>query len=263
MFATINGGGIVVTGTAGLASDNSDPAYGDGSAGAGVQSFTTQLIVHHAYYDDPAVTITGTTNFPIGNNTIVYRAFDMEGNNASCTISVEIADTEPPVINVSTCVDVQASTDPNVWFGTSDACSWVQPIYGSDAANVAACQDAGASCEYNASTQVCANPGYVGGVLLPTVTASDNSGAARVDIVPYLPNGSAITSSSGLPIGPTVLTFVAYDEGTPLPNSDACNVTVLVIDTQVPWISCPANITNAGPSPLRLSYTQLHTNYGR
>ena len=45
-----------------------DPGYGDGSAGSGVQVVTTQLIVHHAYYDDPAVTITGTTNFPIGNN---------------------------------------------------------------------------------------------------------------------------------------------------------------------------------------------------
>ena len=55
------------------------------------------------------------------NGSIVYTAFDMEGNNASCTISVEIADTEPPVINASTCVDV---TGPRIPCRNASRIAW-------------------------------------------------------------------------------------------------------------------------------------------
>ena len=52
-----------------------------------------------------------------------------------------------------------------------------------------------------------------------------------------------VTAGTQFPIGPTQLTFVAYDEGEPS-NTDSCNLTVTVLDHQVnpqnkPYLSSP------------------------
>jgi hypothetical protein len=254
MYATIAGGGVTIAGVAGLATDNSDQAYG--GPGAGIASVTRHLIVHRRFAaDDPPVVLTNTTQLPIGTQTVVYTAFDQQGNNVSCSISVSISDVSAPVINRNSCVNTVGLTNPNAHYGTTDPCNWVQNIYGSETAMAAACAAAstsGYTCTFspasNSTLASCANAAFTGGVVLPTIAATDNSGVAKVRIVPRLADGTPVTAATQFPIGQTVLFFMAVDQGTP-PNMDVCNLTLTVVDTQPPNIVCPSNITNAVTNP--------------
>jgi hypothetical protein len=79
-------------------------------------------------------------------------------------------------------------------------------------------------------------------VTIPLATATDNQGIASLTN-DY--NGSN-DASDVYPVGTTTVIWTAIDN---TGNSNTCSMTVTVLDTQNPTISCPANITvNADPA---------------
>eukprot|EP01052_Picozoa_sp_SAG31_P018634 SAG31_NODE_1327_length_8759_cov_4.689723_2_plen_894_part_00 len=59
--------------------------------------------------------------YPVGNTTVTFVAVDSAANDASCSISVAVADSQAPSINDATCTDVTLNTD----IGASHAVSSV------------------------------------------------------------------------------------------------------------------------------------------
>ena len=188
------------------------------------------------------------TQFPIGLSEVVYTALDAEGNEQSCTINIRVRDLEPPVIDDSSCTDVVATTDPDQPFAIVDPCAWAD-LSGTAAEDQAACDAAGdvpGTCLY--SPGACRGAHYTGDLVLPSIVATDNSGAHKINIVPTLVDGTPVTASTEFGIGSTTVVFRVSDEAA-VPNTDECSITVTVADDQPPVITCPADIADAVTDP--------------
>jgi hypothetical protein len=207
--------------------------------------------------------------FAIGTTTVTCTASDAAGNTASCSFTVTVVDNMPPTI---TCpANITVNTDPGncsavVTFNPtiSDNCPGATtvcaPASGSvfpkgtttvdctvtDASNnTATCSftvtvnDAEApqlTCPANITQGT--DPNLCTAVVNYPVTATDNCPGVGAPVC-------APASGSAFPKGTTTVNCSVADTAG---NSSSCSFTVTVNDTQLPAISCPANIiVNNGP----------------
>ena len=227
--------------------------------------------------DNCTFTFTSSHNsgdlFPIGTTTVTYTAEDLYGNITTCAFDVTVNDTEPPVVTCPADITVTAgagSCDANITIplpvfddncglasiendfnNTADA-SGVYPM-GTTAVTFTVIDNSGnsATCSFNVTVQdmqppvitcpaditVSADPGSCNAsVTIAIPTATDNCGT------PTLTNNiSGTADASGVySIGTTTVTYTATDNAG---NSSTCSFTITVNDTEVPVISCPADIT--------------------
>ncbi|RKX18765.1 MAG: hypothetical protein DRP35_08760, partial [Candidatus Zixiibacteriota bacterium] len=217
--------------------------------------------------------------FPMGTTNIVWTAIDGAGNIDSCSFDVTILDTVPPEINClsNQTVNVNAGTCTYTVTGTelnptsfSDDCSTVALTNSINATSslvgesflignttvtwfVADSSGNTASCSFNvnviddtppvincASDQTvsvaAASCNYtVTGNMFSPASVNDNCGTV---IVTNNLNGTSSLNGEVLPIGQNTIWWTATDNAG---NSDSCFVTVTVVDSILPQISCPGN----------------------
>src|SRR5207247_642763 len=123
------------------------------------------------------------SSFALGPTTVNCSASDGHGNSATCSFAVTVSDSETPVITCPANINVSTS---------------------------------GGTCPSNVTF---------------AVTATDNCGTATVTCIP--------ASGSSFAVGPTTVNCSASDGHG---NSATCSFTVTVSDSEVPVITCPANI---------------------
>src|SRR6185436_2095307 len=215
-----------------------------------------------------SVPSSGST-FPVGVTTVTNIATDAGGNQAVCTFTVTINDTEPPVITCPTNLVLTAEPDQcgrsNVTFVVSagDNCSVTNlvtvPPSGSvfpvgvttvtnfaadSSGNVSGCTFTVTVLDTQAPTINCpgniditADPGQCSKSNVTfVVTASDNCSGVTVVSIP--PSGSTFL------LGTTIVTNIATDASG---NQTVCTFTVgasstSLSDTQPPVITCPSDL---------------------
>ena len=225
--------------------------------------------------------------FPLGVNTVVWKATDPGGNSTTCAFTVTVGDAQNPSIVCPG--NISKNTDPNLCTAittyaaptVSDNCTgWTLTRTGGLASgsafpkgvnmvtwqvsdvggNVAICQftvtvsDAqkpNLTCPANIVRSADAGQCYAV-VTYTTPTATDNCGTATVT------HTSAANTASGsqFPAGATTsVTWQASDNATPSPNVTSCTFTIKVNDTQAPTIACPTNQTKSTDAGLCTAVT--------
>lgn len=209
---------------------------------------------------------TGNT-FPVGTTVITFTALDLTVNTASCTMTVEVFDVQPPVLTCPS--NLTANTDPgncsaditlpdptgvdNCGFdfsqndapspfpvGTTTVTFTGFDIYG----NSATCTMTVSVFDNEVPTIVC--PANItqnndtdaceAFVSVPQPTVDDNCG-----IEFFSNNYTGDDDASGdYPVGTTTVIWTVEDLSG---NTSTCAMTVTVIDNQAPTITCPADIT--------------------
>ncbi|MCB0544460.1 MAG: HYR domain-containing protein, partial [Saprospiraceae bacterium] len=221
----------------------------------------------HDYVTAPnTFTLAGAT-FPVGSTTVVWTVTDASGNQASCSITVEVSDTEAPAFldcptNMLAAVDVDLCS-AYVNFDTpiaEDNCSvsvaqTAGPLSGSafpvgsttiaftatDAGgNTAICSFQVIVEETQAPAAVCQDATIAldanGAATITTATvnggSSDNCGIASMTIS---------TSDFGCTnLGDNNVTLTVTDN---YGNTASCVATVTVVDNTLPTFTCPSAIT--------------------
>ncbi|MFZ1748839.1 MAG: HYR domain-containing protein [Saprospiraceae bacterium] len=211
-----------------------------------------------------------TTQFPVGNTNIVtWVVRDVNGNTNSCTQIVVVIDNQPPVITCPTNMTVNAATGlclttvtytaPNV----SDDCSAVSVMQTTGFASgatfpvgvttntfvVTTSHGATASCSFTVT--VIDNQAPV--ILCPTnitVSADPSLCSAIVNYTaPVVMDNclgatpvqtTGLATGSSFPVGVTTNTFVVTAANG---VTASCSFSVTVVDTMLPQITCPGNIT--------------------
>ncbi len=221
----------------------------------------------------------GTANasgtYPVGVTTVTWTATDPRGQTASCSMTVTVTDTQLPAI---TCpANITVGNDAGVCGAVA---SYVAPV-GSDncpgATTARIAGPASGSLFPNGTTTVthrvtdaagntaqCSFTVTVNDTQLPVITCpgnivvSNDPGVcgATVSYAPPVGTdncpGPVTVRTAGLapgslfPLGTTTITYRVTDAAG---NIAQCSFTVTVNDTQVPTITCPANVaatTNTG-----------------
>ena len=206
------------------------------------------------------------TVFPVGINTVVYRATDPSGNSSTCSFTVTVKDVTPPTI---TCPANQiAGTDPGecgavrtyATPSAADNCSIQSITLLSGKAsgafypvgtttNVWRATDPAsnsASCSFTITIQDTEKPV----VTCPPAITKPNDANQCGRQIDYLGNALITDNCIGLdftnnspgyfPIGTTIVTYTGSDNAG---NSSTCSQSVTVVDYQYPNISCPSLIT--------------------
>ncbi len=203
------------------------------------------------------------TVFPVGTTVVTVTATDAAGNVSTCSFKVRVVDTQFPVVTCPANIVVsntagQCGAIVNFTPTATDNCPGVtvtsNPPSGSffpvgvttvtvtakDASNnVKTCtftvtvndtQLPTVICPANISTPAAA--GQCGAIVVyPGPQVSDNCPGYTVTSTP--------ASGSFFPVGITTVTVTATDASG---NTATCQFTVRVVDTQLPVITCPANI---------------------
>ena len=137
----------------------------------------------------PGFSVTSSHNpgdtFPVGTTVVTYVVTDNSGNQAQCNFNIHVFDNENPTISCAS--DINVTNDPGV---CEAVVSWNPPT-GAD------------NC-----------PGF-------SVTSSHNPGDT-------------------FPVGTTVVTYVVTDNSG---NQAQCSFNINVIDSELPTITCPSDIT--------------------
>ncbi len=201
--------------------------------------------------------------YPLGVTTVIWTVVDGSGNTTFCTQFVTVVDTQLPTIACPATVTVPADAGLCVASGvalgtptTGDNCSVATVTNNGPAAyplgnttvtwtvadgsgNTATCtqvvtvidtQLPTIACPVNVSVAANAGSCVATGVVLGSPVTADNCSVASV-------------TNNGLstyPLGTTNVTWTVVDGSG---NSQTCVQTVTVVDTQVPTIACPANVT--------------------
>ncbi|MFM1769254.1 MAG: hypothetical protein RJA22_1783, partial [Verrucomicrobiota bacterium] len=203
--------------------------------------------------------------FPVGETTVSVTTTDVNGNTASCSFKVTVADSEPPtVICDSKTVYLDASgaasiVPADVYASGSDNCGTVTPVSVSPSsftcANLGAntvtltVQDAsGNTATCNATvTVVDLMPPVV--VCQPATLILDGSGQASLipaDVYASASDNCGTVSIVGVSpssftcanVGPNTVTLTVHDGHG---NVGTCQATVTVVDNEAPVITCPAD----------------------
>jgi len=211
--------------------------------------------------------------FPLGLNTVVWRADDAGGNSTTCAFTVTVGDGQNPSIvcpsNISRntdanqCTALVNYTNPIV----SDNCTgWTLTRTGGLASGSAfplgtnmvlwEVTDVGgnmALCQFTVTVSDAQLPS----IACPSNTVRSNDAGQCSAVVTYatptatdncsisaLVRTSAAGTASGstFPLGVTTVTWQASDGASPA-NTKSCSFTVTVNDTQLPTITCPSNQT--------------------
>ncbi|WP_113922614.1 HYR domain-containing protein [Cognataquiflexum aquatile] len=209
--------------------------------------------------------------FPVGTTEVTYTATDAAGNQATCSFTVTVEDTQDPIISCP------ANVSETVVFGVpgkiityttptfSDNCTGAKmeltaglasgttfPL-GETTVTYLATDAAGNTAECSFTVTITEDPDAVdpeisdcptditvsndagdcsAAVSWTAPTATDNSGS--IDFVSNFEPGAVF------PVGTTEVTYTATDaEG----NQVTCSFKVTVEDTEDPIISCPANVS--------------------
>ena len=210
--------------------------------------------------------------YPVGISTVVYTVTDVSGNTATCSFTVTVNDIENPIIacpaNISVNTDGGACTATvsvpspvtadncgvasvvNSFTGTADA-SGVYPLGVTTVVytvtdingNTATCaidvvvtdiENPSVTCPANITTTVDAGT-CSATITVPAPAATDNCGVASV-----VNNFTGTADASGVyPVGATTVVYTVTDNSG---NTATCSFTVTVTETELPVISCPANI---------------------
>ena len=207
--------------------------------------------------------------FPVGTTTNTFVVTDAAGNTATCSFDVTVVDDEDPTIN-NCPSNIVISNNPGL---CSAVVNWTEPIADDN------CTAAGSlvwtkshlpgatfpvgttTVTYEVmdtfgNTSSCSFTVTVNDNENPTITCPSNMtvgndpgecGANVTYSVPFSDNcsGSTISQTSGIAsggfftIGTTTNSFTVTDAAG---NTSSCSFTVTVNDTQVPTITCPADI---------------------
>jgi hypothetical protein len=211
--------------------------------------------------------------FPVGSTVVTATATDPANNSSSCTFTVVVVDTEYPGVSVmmppvstfpvdpgmcTKSFDVSAlssSTDNcgstlSYLVGTTPVTSWpyLFPI-GTSIVTVTA-TDAAMNAT-SVTLTIIITDAQAPVITCPTVAASYLADAGECNYtatfaatavdncsytIEYFVGSNLITFPYDFPVGSTTVTAVATDLAM---NSDACTFTVVVLDNQVPVITCP------------------------
>lgn len=210
-----------------------------------------------------SVTNNAPATFPLGNTTVVWTVVDGSGNTTTCSQTITVVDTEDPIITCSVPVTVVADLGSCTATGVvlvpatgADNCSVASITNNAPVAfplgttivtwtitdgsgNTATCEQPVTVIDTQAPAIVCPAPVtliadfgacYASGAVLGTPTTSDNCSVASVT------NNATATYSVG--VTPVIWTVV---DGSG--NVTTCSQLVIVLDTQLPVIVCPTNVT--------------------
>ncbi|MGB6035585.1 MAG: HYR domain-containing protein, partial [Cryomorphaceae bacterium] len=204
-----------------------------------------------------------------GSYTVTIGAQDNAGNNSTCSFTIDIAETSPPVFDCPD--DIIVNADPGACEGVAtfdppiaeDPCSDVTvtqtggPLSGSTfpagsteveftaedefgntevcTFNIVVVDDTPPSIACPDDIEVGNDPAACGAVVIyPTPEGGDNCGVAEVNLIEGLSSGSLF------PVGITTVTYEVVDlSGT----TAECSFNVTVTDDEAPVITCPADIT--------------------
>lgn len=210
--------------------------------------------------------------FAPGTTTVTCTATDTSANTATCTFTVTVA---PCTIkcpndviahigtNATTCGGNVSYPPPDVAGGCGPAtCNPASGSFFSVGTTVVSCSiGGGANCSFNVTVVddaapriTCPNsivtapsPGQSSAVVnYPAAVVTDNCPGATVQCSP--PTGSRF------PLGTTFVTCTAIDTSS---NSAACVFSVIVVDSERPVITCPANVavgTQSGQTSAVVNY---------
>jgi hypothetical protein len=241
------------------------------SADAGSCVATGVVLVAPTTTDNCAVsTVTNDAPlaFPLGTTIVTWTATDFEGNSTICTQAVTVTDDENPLITCPTDVTVPANlatcTAVGVVLGTpttSDNCSIASvtnngPVVynlGTTIVNWTITDGSGntATCAQNVTVIDTQNPTIV---CPSNMTVNTDAGICDATSVAL---GASVTADNcsiasvsnnapvAFPLGNTIVTWTVVDGSS---NTATCTQTITVIDTELPTITCPSNVTfNAEP----------------
>ncbi|MBL0016817.1 MAG: HYR domain-containing protein [Bacteroidetes bacterium] len=206
------------------------------------------------------------SSFPAGTTSNSFTVTDGSGNTATCSFTVTVNDTEIPTI---TCpANVVVSNDP----GQCAAIVTYSVSFNDNCAGANLAQTAGlasgssfpagttsnsftvtdgsgntATCSFTvtvndteiptitcpANVVVSNDPGQCAAIVTYSVTFNDNCAGAN------LAQTAGLASGSSFPSGTTSNSFTVTDGSG---NTAACSFTVTVNDTEIPTITCPANV---------------------
>ncbi|NOT38730.1 MAG: HYR domain-containing protein [Saprospiraceae bacterium] len=208
--------------------------------------------------------------FPIGVTTNTFTVTDASGNTKTCSFTVTVNDTELPVItcpvNIVTgndagvCIAVETYATP---VGT-DNCTGQSTVLTAGLASGSAFPKGVTTNTFtvtdaSGNTKTCSFTVTVNDTELPVITCPANiitgndAGVCTAVETYTAPVGTdnctgqstvrttGLASGSAFPIGITTNTFTVTDASG---NTKTCSLTVTVNDTELPVITCPANITN-------------------
>jgi len=206
--------------------------------------------------------------YPVGETTITWITVDVNGNETTCDMNVNIVDTELPVIECPN--DITANTDPGVCDVSlivpqpvvMDNCEavFVNDVNGTNNASGSytgvtivtwTATDASgnqASCEHTITILdeeppviICPgditqnnDPGECGAVVtFEEITATDNCEVDEIILIEGINNGDYV------PVGDTLVTYEVVDNSG---NTASCTFNVTVVDIEPPVITCPEMI---------------------
>ncbi|MBL0017549.1 MAG: HYR domain-containing protein [Bacteroidetes bacterium] len=215
--------------------------------------------------------------FPVGTTTNAYLVTDAAGNTATCSFTVIISDNQLPTI---TCpANITGNNDPGL---CSKVVTFSAPVGADNCAGPTTTQTAGLASgsafpvgtttnaylvtDAAGNTATCSFTVVISDNELPTITCpanitgnndpglcskvvtfsapvgADNCAGPSTTQIAGLPSGSAF------PVGTTTNAYLVTDMAG---NTATCSFTVVISDSELPTITCPANITgNNDPGPL-------------
>ena len=220
----------------------------------------------------PIIEISGNASgdFGVGTTVLTYLATDLYGNTATCQFSITVYDVTNPII--TNCPgSVSANNTPGLCSGiaiwtaptASDNCPGVTLVTNHNPGETFPVGNTTVTymaTDASGNTSTCSFIVTINDTELPTITCPANIIQANdlnfcSAVVNYTApvgtdncSGSTTTQIGGLasgsvfPFGTTVNTFRVTDASG---NSSTCSFTVTIIDTQIPVITCPANIIQA------------------
>ena len=153
---------------------------------------------------------------------VTWGAISASDNCTAPTIVQTAGPTSGSSFPVGTTTIVYRATDG---VGNTASCSFTVTVVDNQAPTITCPANVTAPAAQGLCTAV---------VTYGAISASDNCTAPSITLISGLPSGSTF------PLGISTIVYRATDNAG---NSSTCSFTVTVIDTQVPTISCPANVS--------------------
>ncbi len=209
------------------------------------------------------------SSFPLGVTTNTFRVTDASGNSATCSFTVTVNDLTAPVavcqaltlsLNAGGNASTTAAAVNNL---SSDNCTISGSLGLALNTTNFTCANLGANTVTLTVTDAASNTGTCNATvtvvdnILPAITCPGNltgtntpgqctgvvSYSAPVgtdNCVPTTAQTAGLASGASFPVGVTTNTFGVTDGSA---NSATCSFTVTITDTELPTITCPANVS--------------------
>lgn len=227
----------------------------------------TQPVATDNVDTNPTVTASPASGsvFSLGATTVTYTVSDAASNTYTCSFVVTVLDNQNPVV---TCpADQTINTDPGSATGVA---TWSNPGYSDNVPGLAAPTSTHASgtafsigtttvtytvTDLSSNTGTCSFTVTVIDNESPTVVcpadiASSTDAGSATKVVTWSPPTAAdnaltvtvtsdISPGTAFAIGTTTVTYTVTDAAL---NTVSCQFTVTITDTELPVLTCPANI---------------------